>query len=389
MRTIVILIILAQLVSCVICACKKNSCYNNVAKGSDQSPGLSIRRADCNALFKTHVYEVTRTSTSVIVVPIIRTTTSTVTTVTQRLDTTSQRIVSSTKRSTTTHTESPRTIYTFSTNPFYNTEPKNRRAVATAMPGNDPIAGSLEIRDKLVGQGKKPAYVSRCRNLQEYATACACWGQSGSTITSTRTSYRTITSSTTLTERKLRSATKTTTNVIVTTRTSLTTSISTKTIRRTTTVQSTIKNPQATLVSRVRIVGRDLYLRQIDDYFGGTEDPKDATNIGFILAGGQPFSADNYDVKMVGVYGGEGTIDPYTRLTLSSADLTGETVTSISCKVENNGRLSCTNARNVASLLYYCNEISMYLLDEDSNYSEENDGPCVAIELELVSYRTS
>lgn len=170
MKLIATCLALAQVLTCVNAgSCQKDSCYNNVAGGSNKFPSIAVRRADCNALFQAYIDDLTRIITSTAtVVPTTNTVISTATTITQRFNTTEGVLLNSRVQTIATIIDTLKKIYTIPTDPVaeVEAEPRLKRAAATLMLTID--SEVLEIRDTLVMKGKKPAYVSQCRNVQEY-----------------------------------------------------------------------------------------------------------------------------------------------------------------------------------------------------------------------------
>lgn len=190
MKTSVIVLNALGVISSVnAAACKKDTCYNNVANNAPSRPNLNSRKADCASILRTVQdtdYTVTVVST---ITGVPATSTKAVTGTTTVVSTTTEYV------------------------------PGNQGRRLAREDGED--VSLLEERDKIVIKGQKPAYATSCKSNQDYgkisgqnesqqrvltisaAVACLCLGVKGAV-------QKTITQLTTILSTKISTTTSTT-----------------------------------------------------------------------------------------------------------------------------------------------------------------------------------
>lgn len=177
-------------------SCKKDACYNNVAVKANDSPNLARRKADCSSILQSVVVDATTTVIRLFTAPSSVIVTVSVTDSTEIQTTTQTQVV------TTTTTELAKRMIR---------EPETQNLHADNI---------IEVRDKIVIKGTKPAYARSCNSNQDYAVACLCFGVKGNqqstatqTITTISTVSKTVTSTLFFTSSSSTTTTTTTTSV--------------------------------------------------------------------------------------------------------------------------------------------------------------------------------
>lgn len=147
-----------------------NACYKAVASSK---PALATRKADCSAILRTHIDD-SKTITSK-----IRKTVTTSTFWVAPTPENGQNLI-------------PRRAVEPS-----NVAPPQITTTPDLVTGSDKIdAAILAPRDQYVVRGSVPTYARACKNIQEYATACLCYGfRAATTILAPQTRTTTITTS--------------------------------------------------------------------------------------------------------------------------------------------------------------------------------------------------
>lgn len=132
------LFLLGGLLAGIRAACTKDACYKHVAVSRAGGPNLSRRLADCSSILKSVIDDgVTRTTT--------------ITSTAPPTTTTSSETLSITTTTTTT------------TSYLRGVPTARRRSVA-----EEELVAVLEVRDKIVIKGNKPAYATSCAENQDY-----------------------------------------------------------------------------------------------------------------------------------------------------------------------------------------------------------------------------
>lgn len=156
-----------MLVANAALTCRRDGCYSVVAFESKTNPTAAVRRADCSSVLKTYI-EDTKTVT--------RTTSKTVST--RYVIATANPVPVLARQLSIEPELSPR----FPTTP------------------NSDTPSTLAPRDQVVIGGKKPSYATQCKDLQDYAQACLCYGVKASTYRApTKTAAAIVTISATAT----------------------------------------------------------------------------------------------------------------------------------------------------------------------------------------------
>lgn len=161
-------------------ACKRDACYQVIAAGGAGTPNLASRKADCSSLLRKVVdTDATTTTTSTM-------TGATPTTIIKTVNLTSVEVSTSTQAD--------------------QLQKKSDGDNSLELDG----FALLEARDQIVIQGNKPAYATACKQNQDFATACLCYGTKAK-VQQTKYQIASVTSIVTKTE------TSTTTSITTTT----------------------------------------------------------------------------------------------------------------------------------------------------------------------------